>query len=362
MNSTLRDDLRDLAEQAPAVNLAERAVKGARRRRAVRLAVSAAAATALLAGGGGVLVAELRAEPPIVMIPPETTAPPLPAEGVGPLRHLYRTQRGDRVPPEKPSWRLVTRAGETYELRVDDGPLQVTADGRRIAYYSGERRAVVVRDLASGRIWTSPRRGAPDVTREPVLRLSPDGLRFVATGWSGAEPDALVDVERGTTTRLKRGWWPVSVADGAGPVVLARPFDSTTRVQVLGHDPITVDAFTYEFSALAPDGRTLARLGQSYDRDRTPMIQKDGTVVTFDALSGGGETRVPISGLAEGLRPTWLGAWLNDAELTVVATSPEPVRRAERPRAYALNVRTGATRELFTLPAESGVVMPGLVR
>ncbi|MBG0829475.1 hypothetical protein HS041_17050 [Planomonospora sp. ID67723] len=361
---TLREDLRALAEQAPSVDLAARAVRGARRRRATRLAVTAAAVTCLIAGGGAMLFQQARPAPPIVLTPPETKAPPLPAKDVGPVEQAYWPGcRSVAKACAERAWRIVTREGDTYELGKEaKGPLAVTADGRRIAYYSSKHRRIVVRDLASGKTWKAPlKQPAEDFAAEYALRLSPSGLRFVVSGWGGRrEPNKLVDVERGTVTDLKRGWWPVSVSDGSGPVVLAKPYDMTSQVWVLGHDPITVQDFTYDYSALAPDGRTLARLGQSFDRDRRPMVENDGSIVLFDAVRGGRETRVSTSGITEGLRPSRLGGWLSDTEVTVLATPPEPSGPAAA--VYAVDVRTGESRELFALRDEGVNVVPGLVR
>ncbi|TMR95431.1 hypothetical protein [Nonomuraea basaltis] len=361
--NTLRDDLHALAEQAPAVDLAAQAVRGARRRRATRLTVVAAAVTCLIAGGGAVLLQQVRPAPPVVLAPPETKVLPLPAKGVGPVEQAYRP--GCRSAAEacaERAWRIATRDGDTYELGKEaKGPLEVTADGRRIAYYSSKQRGIVVRDLASGKTWKAPlKQPAEDFAVEYALRLSPNGLRFVVSGWGGRrEPNKLVDVERGTVTDLKRGWWPVSVSDGSGPVVLAKPYDMTSQVWVLGHDPITIQDFTYYYSALAPDGRTLARLGQTVDRDRQPMVRLDGSIVIFDAIGGGRETRIPISGISEGLAPSQLGNWLNATEVTVLAVPDVP--RGPVSVVYAVDVRTGKSRELFALREDGRNVVPGLV-
>ncbi|MFI7126666.1 hypothetical protein ACIBQ1_13305 [Nonomuraea sp. NPDC050153] len=358
----LREDLHALAEQAPAVDLAARAVRGARRRRTTRLAAAVAAATCLIAGGGAVLLQQVLPKPPVVLTPPETTAPPLPAEGVGPVEQAYR-QDCRTATCTKPPWRIVTREGDTYELASagETGPLEVTADGRRLAYYDSKQRTIVVRDLASGRTWKSPlKQPAQDFSVEYALRLSPSGLRFIVSGWGGRrEPNKLVDVERGTVSDLPRGWWPVSVSDGSGPVVLAKPYDKTSQVWVLGHDPITIPDFTYEYSALAPDGRTLARLGQTVKANRRPMVQLDGSIVLFDAVGGGRETRIPLSGIPAELRPSRLGSWLNATEVTVVATPESP--RGPASIVYAVDVRTGKSRELFALRQYGTYLVPGLV-
>ncbi|GGL18904.1 hypothetical protein Sme01_47720 [Sphaerisporangium melleum] len=360
MNDTLREDLHALAEQAPTVDLAAQAVRGARRRRAGRLAV--VAVTCLLALSGTGLLLQLPPMAPTVLARPQAKALPLPAKGVGAVEQAFRPGCIGGSCTDR-TWHIVTRQGDTYRLgKETTGPLEVTADGRRIAYYDVKRGGIVVRDLASGKTWQAPlKQPADDFSVEYALRLSPSGLRFIVSGWGGRrEPNKLVDVERGTVTDLKRGWWPVSVSDGSGPVVLAKPYDMTSQVWVLGHDPITIGDFTYSYSALAPDGRTLARLGQTVDRNRRPMVRQDGSLVTFSAIQAGRESRTVISGLPEGLHPSRLGSWLNATEVTVLAVPESP--GATTPAVYAVDVRTGKARKLFTVRGDGQSVVPGLVR
>ncbi|MCA2219906.1 hypothetical protein [Nonomuraea aurantiaca] len=357
---TLREDLHELAAHAPDVDLAHLAIRGARRNRAVRLTLAAAVVVVVgIAGGSALLLQEVRPRPPVVLTPPEVKAVPLPEKGVAPVEQAYRLfcRGGCR----ETGWRILTRSGETFQLPAGPGPVEATADGRRIAYYSEKDRGIMVRDLASGQIWKAPlKQPKRDFAVEYTLRMSPNGLRFIVSGWGGRrKPNMLVDVEQGTVEQLDSGWWPVSVADGDGPVVLAKPYDKTTQVWVRGRKPVTIPTFTYEFSALSPDGRRLVRVGQVLGHG-TPMVREDGTIVTFDALTGGSEQRVPVSGLPGDLRPAKLGGWLNAKEVTLVAVAESP-RSGGSGVAYAVNVLTGQARELFTLRGEQYAV-PGLVR
>lgn len=357
---TLREDLHELAAHAPDVDLADLAIRGARRNRVVRLALAAAVVVAGIAGGSAIRFQEVRPVPPVVLTPPETKALPLPEKGVAPVEQAYRPScRGGC---QEPGWRVVTRRGETFRVPARSGPVEVTGDGRRIAYYSEKDRRIVVRDLASGWIWKAPlKQPKQDFAVEYALRMSPNGLRFIVSGWGGRRaPNMLVDVEQGTVEQLDSGWWPVSVADGDGPVVLAKPYDETTEVWVRGHKPVTIPTFTYEFSALGTDGRRLVRVGQSLGHG-TPKVQYDGTIVTFDALTGGSEARVPVSGIPGDLRPAWLGGWLNADEVTLVAAAQSP-RSKISAVAYRVNVRTGQARKLFPIQAEGAYAVPGLVR
>ncbi|MEU4226030.1 hypothetical protein AB0F17_17175 [Nonomuraea sp. NPDC026600] len=357
--NTLREDLHELAAHAPDVDLADLAIRGARRKRVVRLSLAAAVVAVGIAGGSAIRFQEVRPMPPVVLTPPETKALPLPAKGVAPVQQAYRPScRGGCKESE---WRIVTRSGETFKMPAGPGPVEATADGRRIAYYSEKDRRIVVRDLASGRIWKAPlKQPKQDFAVEYTLRMSPNGLRFIVSGWGGRrEPNMLVDVEQGTVEQLDKGWWPVSVADDDGPVVLAKPYDDTTQVWVRGHKPVTIPDFTYDFSALNPDGRRLVRVGQFLSRE-APRVQRDGTIVTFDALTGGMQARVAVSGIPGDLKPAKLGGWLNAEEVTLIAIAESP-RSAVQAVAYAVNVLSGQARELFPLHAEGAYAVPGLV-
>jgi hypothetical protein len=358
--NTLREDLHELAAHAPDVDLADLAIRGARRKRVVRLSLAAAVVVVGIAGGSAIRFQEVRPMPPVVLTPPETKALPLPEKGVAPVEQAYRPFcRGGC---QETGWRVVTRSGETFQLPAVAGPVEATADGRRIAYYSEKDRGIVVRDLASGQIWKAPlKQPKQDFAVEYTLRMSPNGLRFIVSGWGGRrEPNMLVDVEQGTVEQVDSGWWPVSVADDDGPVVLAKPYDNTTQVWVRGHKPVTIPDFTYAFSALSPDGRRLVRVGQFLSRE-APLVRRDGTIVTFDALTGGTQARVRVSGLPENMLPTKLGGWLTADEVTLVAVEESP-RSGASEVAYAVNVQSGQARELFPLHAEGQYAVPGLVR
>lgn len=335
--NTLRDDLHFLAEEAPAVDLAERAVRGAKRRRTTHFVLALASAVAVVAGGAAVLTVP---EAPMVVSPTQDAV--LPANGVEPASHAY--YRG--------GWRLVTTSGQTFRLKAASsaGPVVISPDARRVAYYSAKDETFAVRDLASGRVWKAaisvPSRELEGA--EAFLRLSPGGLRMVYTNFGGraAAYSVLVDLERGTATELKGGWWPLSVGDGSGPVALIKPHGDSTQVRVLGHSAITVDAFTYSFSGLAPDGRTVARL------------ERKAVLVTTDAVKGG-DARVAIHGIADDFQLAKLGAWVSESEVTALAMRTG--RGASDGKLYAISVRTGQARELRAFEVPERLVVPGLV-
>ncbi|MCG5220694.1 hypothetical protein [Streptosporangium sp. KLBMP 9127] len=369
--NALRDELHEIANEAPVADLADVALQGARRRRTSRLVLASAIAIAVIIGGTAALTNGLdRTNHPIVIAPPVETAEPLPRKGVGPLSHAYLHCPESAEGCEDRQWRVITRSGETYEIAnalgqgvqgdMPSGPLVITDDGRRMVYIDAKDLTVSVRDLATGQVWRS-RQKLPKAAFKGDLgmRISPDGLRVIHVNANGrSSHHVLVDLRSGRSRNLPANWWPVSVADGDGPVTLIRPYEDETRIQVLGHDPIVVKDFTYDFSALAPDGRTLARLGQTYDRKARPMIQQDRTIVTVNAITGGGSHKVPVTGIPSDMTFNRLGHWVNAAEVTLYARPSQDTFRNGESRdgettLYAVNITTGKARPLITYPANA---------
>ncbi|MEV4745176.1 hypothetical protein AB0K21_02250 [Streptosporangium sp. NPDC049248] len=377
----LRDELHRIADEAPQIDLAERALKGARHRRAITLALVVATAVAMLTGGVVTVVTVvnggLRGEGPIVLTPVPEVVPALPKKGVGPLAraytHLCPPPTIDDTDCVDGRWRVVTTSGVTYELtaalglrnvgkEVLLGPVAITQNGRRIAYYSEKQQTIEVRDLRSGRIWKAPLTiSKDDLDGENFLRLSPDGLHLIYTNFGGRPRpySVLIDIAGGETSALNGDWFPVSVGDGGSPVTLVRPYDSTTRIRVLGNAPVTVKDFTYSFSALGPDGRTLVRIGSPRGRDAKPTPERPRTIVTIDAISGRENPEVAPQGIPEELSPSHLGGWVSETEVTLLAVPKLP--RSGTPTLYAVNVHTGKTRQLRTFDSETTGVLPGLI-
>ncbi|MGW0590820.1 hypothetical protein [Streptosporangium sp. NPDC002607] len=374
----LRDELHRIANEAPQIDLAERALKGAKHRRAITLALAVATAVAVLTGGMVTVVnGGLRDERPIVLTPVPEVAPTLPKKDVGPLARAYTyfcpPPTIDDTDCAGGQWRVVTTSGVTYELtaalglentnkKVLLGPVAITQNGRRIAYYSEKQQTFEVRDLRSGRIWKAPLTISKNgLAGENFLRLSPNGLHLIYTNFGGrSKPySVLIDMAEGKTTALNGDWFPVSVGDGGSPITLVRPYDRTTRIRVLGNEPITIKDFTYRFSALGPDGRTLARIGSTRGRDAKPTPERLRTIVTIDAISGRENPEVPVQGILEELIPSHLGGWVSDTEVTLLAVPEFP--GSGTPTLYALDVHTGKTRQLRTFDSEITGVLPGLV-
>ncbi|GII80655.1 hypothetical protein Sru01_56370 [Sphaerisporangium rufum] len=371
----LRDDLRHIAGEAPDVDLTERAIRGARRRRATAVAAAAAMALVVTAGTvsaviSGVLPARRAA--PIVAPTPVMVASPLPDSGVGPLAHAHRTSC--RIGVEENcvvTWRVETADGDVYRLDParyhSGGPMAITPDGLRLAYYDPARQRFQVRDLASGQVWTAPRQTGPELldNGDTVLRISPDGLHLTYScfGCRSKPYNVLIDMAGRRQSTLPAEWIPVSVGAGGGPVTLIWPYDDHTSIRVLdraGRDErrtVTIQTFTDRFSTLGPDGRTIAWLDLG-----TAEPAPQARIVVTDLAQGGSGRSVTVGALPDGYRPARLGSWLGPAEVTMLAYPEEPGRGAT-PMLYAVDVATGAVREIMRLPADqSAIVVPGLVR
>ncbi|MFD8562670.1 hypothetical protein ACFV1N_35775 [Streptosporangium canum] len=378
--SRLREALNDVAAEAPAVDLADWAIAGSRRRRRTRMAAGSAAVMGLAALAGVALgvfpgTGPLPADKTVVTA--ETgTIPDLPSRGVGPLSHAHRTFcliRGP-IPADcrNGEWRVVTRSGETYHLPQALGtkstksgpnfyPLAISRDGRIIAYYSRSAKTFTVRNLASGTEQAAPVAVAEaELGGNARLELSDDGRYLAFTGYPSRKEDGLIiDMRARTTMPLPVGWDPRSIDDTT--VTLARygRYGQKPGIWVMplagGGSPIAVGEAYTRFSALAPDGAAVAALR----RGQSPNSQDD-TISVLDARTGKVKKTATMRGLPKGSSMLTLGAWLNAAEVTL-ATVPSDHWQENRQITYAVNVETGQVRRLVVYHPQSAMhlVIPG---
>ncbi|MBN6057140.1 hypothetical protein JYK22_34775, partial [Nonomuraea sp. RK-328] len=375
--SGLREALHDVASDAPAVDLADWAITGSRRRRRARLVTGTATVMGLVVLAGvalGVLPGARQVTADKLVVATETgKIADLPGRGVGPLSHAFRTWclTSGPIPADcrNGEWRVVTRSGETYHVPQALGfksgpaffPLAISRDGRVIAYYSRSAGTFQVRDLESGAVRT-----APVVLAEAKLggnarlELSDDGRYLAYTGYPSRKEDGLIiDMRARTTTPLPVGWDPRSI-DGT-TVTLARygRWGQKAGIWVMpltgGGSPVTVEDVYLNFSALAPDGKVVAALRAG----KSPNV-KDDTITVLDVRTGRATGTAPIRGLPNGTGMRSLGVWLNASEVTL-ATIPSGDRRENRQITYAVNVRTGQVRRLavYHPQAVMHLVVPG---
>lgn len=224
----LREALGDIAADAPMVNLADLAIAGHRRRR-MRTALAMTSVVALAVAGA------------------TSAALVVPWHRLAAWRHAAerrdgaRTARGQgqgaqpRLPdgvrrrPDHPRGGLRLRGvagghrrmGRTYRVpqalaftaeRVHV-PLALSRDGRKLAYYSEEAAAYVVRDLMTGREATSPIKvRQEEIQAYAILVLSDDGRYLAFDPLVGKKrPTTLIDLRTGKAKRLNSRYEPITI-------------------------------------------------------------------------------------------------------------------------------------------------------
>ncbi|MEV7012149.1 hypothetical protein [Streptosporangium sp. NPDC051022] len=370
----LRRALGGIAEEAPAVDLADLvdlALAGHRRKRRATAILAAAATVATVAATGAVTSAVTAALVPSrsheAAAPRQAEAvPDLPEGDVGPLGYAYETpcevdKEQRDVDCGAVEWRVVTRAGRTYRLpqalamtaqdrRV---PIAISRDGRMLAYYSRQAQAHVVRDLVSGSQVTSP------VTLKEarigvgsMLVLSDDGRYVVFDPREGSkEPGLLIDVRTGKTVRIPGEYEAISVRNGVAELVRYLKTDLWLMPVAGGGRPVRFDGALMGFSELAPDGRTVAAFER---RDSRKEVQEMRTLTLLDADTGRKLRKVPIRNLPEGQPVFVTGLWRSGSELTVMLTEGKHMR------AYGVDTGTGKAHRLADYPNTPDLVLPGI--
>ncbi|GGP07163.1 hypothetical protein LDL08_09620 [Nonomuraea glycinis] len=392
----LRDVLVDLADDSPQVDLAERTIATHDRRRRTVMSQLAAAMIVVIALG---VTAAVRLLPDG---PQEAAAQgDLPARGVEPLSHAYKIfckpKKGKAQAPSgcrDGRWRVVTRSGKAYYVTealpslspgrsgLRDSPLAISRDGRKIAYYSAKERTFQVRDLASGEKTTAadkvPEGWLGSVSR---LMLSDDG-RFVAFSKvpDFKDPALLIDMRARVVRELPNRWVPIGLSQDGATITLAQ-YSPNSQLRTItnlwpsssaGNSTSIILPKRYDFSPLAPDGKTVAVIE---NRSTAEKPCRHGDLALMDTLTGKKRKATAISGLPPDVSQISLRTWLSGDEVTALTTSVRCRPSSEVPddepavvdppyqamTAYALNVRTGKARKLATYKAQDffGIVLPG---
>ncbi|MEV4094450.1 hypothetical protein [Streptosporangium saharense] len=365
----LRRALHGIAEEAPAVDLAalvDQALAGRRRRRRVPAMMAAAAMVATVATvvATGTVMTAVRSSQLQEAAAPGITD--LPEGNVGPLGYAYETpckvDKKRRVDCGAVEWRVVTGAGETYRLpqalamttRNFRAPVAISRDGSKIAYYSRQARAHVVRDLVSGAQVTSPvtvkeSRIGPGST----LALSDDGRYVVFDPREGSkDPGLLIEVSTGKTVKVSGKYEAIGVRNGVVELVRYLKTDLWLMPVAGGGKPVRFDGAFTGFSELAPDGRTVTAFER---REARKWVQELRTLAVLDVSTGRKLRSVPIQGIPEGRPVMFTGPWRSGSELTVVVDS------TERLYAYGVDIVTGKTHRLTDYPNALYLTLPGLV-
>ncbi|WP_066374447.1 sigma factor-like helix-turn-helix DNA-binding protein [Herbidospora mongoliensis] len=361
----------------------------ARRRRAVALSASSAlGVTAVLTIITAVLAGVLPGAGGQVATSAEAV---LPASGVSPAAYASFDWCGEGPKEGKMpdlsgrdclQWRVVTRSGDSYNMpeamsvvpgehegpyMLVAAPVAITADGRKIAYYSVKDGRFAVRDLESGQVRLAPPLfSTADIVKNGAeITLSPDG-RFLAVGDAtnpvDAQTDTLVDIETGETTVLPAGWQVRSIGAGGGPLVAYGP----DRLGLLtdGEMRPFTDTAWHTPGWPTSDGTTVAYLTRPAREEASPG---ETEIVTVDAGTSETRTRTRLQRPPGDFFPLRMGPWLNATEVTaVVATPRSPGPGDQKPsrlwRTYAIDVTTGTIRTLdtYSYPGWLGdLVLPG---
>nr|WP_062334855.1 PD40 domain-containing protein [Herbidospora sakaeratensis] len=389
----LHDELERIAAHAPGVDLTDRVLRGARRRRtgyASASVMTAVAVTVVVAITLTVIGAGPKATP---MLGAPVASPgrgELPVKGVGPAAYAYYDWCGEEITSGTSrlhgrdclQWRLVTRTGERYRVpearsayagKTNDDyllnapPMAVSADGRKIAYYSEKDRRFAVRDLESGVIRLAPPVVAdPDIRRDAAqIALSADG-RYLAVGVTDVL-NTLTDLETGALTEIPAGWTVHGVGAGGAPVVVG----DTGRLGLFAGGEVT--PFTgrawHTPGPASPDGTAVAYLSRAYPENggSTDATVVDAEIATVDAVTGEARTGVRLRDVPEDLFPLALGPWLNATEVTMLARELDarPVKGDGNVLGFdtwAIDVTTGRMRKLETYSFAAwagGLVLPG---
>lgn len=357
----LRESLRDLAEEAPPVNLADAAIAGHRRRRRALVAVTAAAAVVVVAAAT-VTTVELLPRPPQAAAPQRVeTVADLPDGKVGPVGYAYLTscevvKEPRHIDCGASEWRVVTRSGTTYRVpralaatsenrRVQ---LAISRDGGKIAYYDREAGAHVVRDLMSGAEVTSPVTVAEDrIKIGSQLVLSDDGrYLFFDPKVGSKDPGMVIDVHTGNTVSVSGKYEAISIKNGVVELVRYRKTDMWLMPVTGGRKPVRFDGVFIHFSEIAPDGRTL--VASEFKEATKPVL------TVLDAKTGRTVRKVEIRGLPKDAGYLKPSVWRSPSEVMVLT-----MNRGHS--TYSVNVETGKATHLAGLSKDLplNLAMPG---
>lgn len=264
--------------------------------------------------------------------------PVLPAAAAEPIRYGMRVRDElfpDRIEPfasADPSegWLVVDTSGRRWRLpdALPQTDVQVSPDGRKLAYYSFARMQVVIHDVTTGAILP-----VPTAFYEVRLSFSPDS-RYLAMEQPQAEEVAITDTRSGTVIRIEddeplRGW-------AGGHLVMDHSYNGVKIV--------------------ALDGSVIAKAqGAELESDRRPAISPDGKEIAVasgrSVLVLGQNGRV-LRKVDAQLPPTAelrrIYRWTGPGEVLLYA----PGYRSAA--VYLMNVLSGATRPVPYAPEVAG--------
>lgn len=381
----LHEALQDLAEKAPQADLTGRVVTRARRRRRARIltapvvavvAVAVVAAGSLRGGGPGGDTGPAVA-PSGRVLNAGALPKPLPDHQVEPVKYAYLDWCGGRRSGARTGgctqWRVVGRSGEQWLVADSLGssssmpggsaPLEISGDGRLIAYYRPSDEHVVVRNLLSGHVTVVGRRLSLAYVRRnaPALTFSGDGRRLaISFNTAGPVHALLADTATGGVHELP-GSSVIGLGKDASTVTLVEDDGKRTTLVLAGPDgnlrgrvPLSPNLhFEALGNAVAPDGHTLLALpGPEKEglSDPTPL----DTVVLVDVRTGKEIGRRHFRLPKDTAPLAYVVGWAGETKIFLTVSAIVPRREGiMSDRAYIADLNTGQTSTFGTISLQA---------
>ncbi|WP_067171373.1 PD40 domain-containing protein [Microtetraspora niveoalba] len=231
------------------------------------------------------------------------------------IRYAYRVDAPGTVLIDGSYWVVVTWGNQ--RLSVEDATpndLEISPDGRRVAYHSRRENEVVVYDLPSGKVRKVSKANGSDYS----LYFSPDGRRLAFTFrgklyvWDGKRRR----VPGFDSESILRGWL------ASGHALLVDDLEGVLAVDFRGR--VVFRTEDQNFRALSPDGKTWIAL----DEDENHFIR-------YGLRTGRRSMRVPATA-----RPRRVQCWAGADTFVIEADGYGPSHY------YRVDVETGEAEPL----------------
>lgn len=266
---------------------------------------------------------------PLASAPPPL--PVLPAATTDPIRYGMRVRRElfpERIEPfasSEPSegWLVVDASGRRWRLpdALPETIVQVSPDGRKLAYYSFARMQVVIQDVTTGAI--TP---IPTAFYDVALSFSADS-RYLAM--EQVDDVVIADARSGVVTRVRAGG---QFLGWAGDRLVMSSYDGIKILAMDGSviaEPRAAELESIWDLAVSPDGKAIA-------------VPSGGRVLI---LGHNGKVLRKVSpDLPPTAEPRRIYRWLGPGEVLLYAPGYGSAT------VYAMDVRTGATRPIPYAP------------
>ncbi|MEV4108114.1 hypothetical protein [Nonomuraea sp. NPDC049695] len=288
----------------------------------------------------------------------------------GPAAYAYLCQSVATEGPQEEcaNWRIVTREGRTWELTDADGgnPVDLSADGRLIAYERASDHRIVVRDLVNGTVRpileNVPAQAMADLTVSPTLLGNGRWLDVEFEADDGEDDENAMPAA-----------FIAQVADGR--TIWRLPRDATLlRLDIAGKRLMVEDEKSFSVTdpsgttktplprrlrvaqasgVLTPDGKGQAAQVVSRNFPAGGADIRPARLVTIDTASGKVLHDVHLSlPLRDRAGSCHSSRWLSTSEVLLRCGTGEPHHEI----LFRVDTRTGAHRKLGEVkPPKSGL-------